>query len=468
MGGLDRTMTTTTAAAQSQDKNDTKAVKRGERYAALLSQCRSREAHDFTRQVFSQLKTWQRESGKRRRGYLARSGTPVLDAVERFVGDLLLAKGDTKSTGRIFHSIGETKFDDVPVSYDVFMKVLEGLKALGLVEHEKGKGRFRKQIAIQQLPGRASHFSATGKLVQLAEDHGVPLNSIKDHYKPAPPLNPLLLRDFARGVGVHRERGKIIRNYKRTAHTKRLEADIRELNAFLAGYEFAGGECEHYGFTRNFNNRSWEKGGRLYSVGGGYQQQSEKKRLEMTINGEGVVEIDIKASFLTIYHARLGVPLQYDTDPYVEAGIQDRRIAKSWVVHSFGKSRPQTRWPKEAVKKYREETGRDLNKVAKAKDVAKRMLEAFPALKKLNENDYPHIWADLQFLEAEAILNTMLILMRKYRAPSLSMHDGIIVPRSRALLTKDTLNEQYREIVGVEPVLTAEDVDGEYLDGRDL
>jgi hypothetical protein len=75
----------------------------------------------------------------------------------------------------------------------------------------------------------------------------------------------------------------------------------------LAGYEFTGGE--HYGFTRNFNNRSWKKGGRLYSVGGGYQRLSEKKRLEMTINGEAVVEIDIKASFLTIYHARLGVPL---------------------------------------------------------------------------------------------------------------------------------------------------------------
>jgi hypothetical protein len=49
--------------------------------------------------------------------------------------------------------------------------------------------------------------------------------------------------------------------------------------------------------------------------------------------------------------------------------------------------------------------------VAKAKDVAKKMLAAFPALKKLE--NYPYIWADPQFLEAEAILNTMLILMRK-------------------------------------------------------
>ena len=96
------------------------------------------------------------------------------------------------------------------------------------------------------------------------------------------------------------------------------------------------------------------------------------------------------------------------------------------------------------------------------------MLEAFPALKKLNEKDFPYIWADLQFLEAEAILNTMLILMREHRVPSLSMHDGIIVPRSKTLLTMDILKEQYRKFVGVEPVLTAETADGKYLDARDL
>ena len=34
--------------------------------------------------------------------------------------------------------------------------------------------------------------------------------------------------------------------------------------------------------------------------------------------------------------------------------------------------------------------------------------------------------------------------------------------------TKNTLSEQYRKFVGVEPVLTAESVQGEYPDGTDL
>jgi hypothetical protein len=55
--------------------------------------------------------------------------------------------------------------------------------------------------------------------------------------------------------------------------------------------------------------------------GGGYQQMSPpEKRLQMTINGEAVAEIDIKASHLTIYHAKLKCPLSRDSDPYETRG----------------------------------------------------------------------------------------------------------------------------------------------------
>src|SRR4029077_13346908 len=101
-----------------------------------------------------------------------------------------------------------------------------------------------------------------------------------------------------------------------------------------------------------------------------------------------------------------------------------------------------------------ENTGQDLRKVAKASAVSKLMLEAFPALKKLEE--YSDIWADLQFIESEAIIGTMLILMRTHRVPSFSTHDGLIVPRSKADLAKTILAKEYRRTVGVEPMLTVE------------
>jgi hypothetical protein len=118
-------------------------------------------------------------------------------------------------------------------------------------------------------------------------------------------------------------------------------------------------------------------------------------------------------------------------------------------------------WPDEAVEDYEEhrqqrkkETGKELPALPKAKDVAEKMLETFPALEELGYN--LTLWADLQFLEAEAVIGTMLILMRTHSVPSLSMHDGIIVPKSKADLAQGILKQEFHRVIGVEPMLTVE------------
>jgi hypothetical protein len=55
----------------------------------------------------------------------------------------------------------------------------------------------------------------------------------------------------------------------------------------------------------------------------------------------------------------------------------------------------------------------------------------------------------------------MLILMREHRVPSLSMHDGIIVPRSKADLAKAVLTREFLRVVGVEPMVTVESAEEE-------
>jgi hypothetical protein len=120
-------------------------------------------------------------------------------------------------------------------------------------------------------PG-ATTFGATEKLVDLASQYGVRLKNVRTHFKPEPPHNPLVLRGRGGRRGNKKIRGEIIKKYKHTDHTRQLEADLKALNAFLANCEISGGE--HEGYTRNFNNSSWGKGGRLYSIGGGYHQRS--------------------------------------------------------------------------------------------------------------------------------------------------------------------------------------------------
>jgi hypothetical protein len=50
-----------------------------------------------------------------------------VDVIERFVGDLLRARAANNATGRFFHSLGSTTFDDVPVKYEVFVRVTHPL-----------------------------------------------------------------------------------------------------------------------------------------------------------------------------------------------------------------------------------------------------------------------------------------------------------------------------------------------------
>ena len=352
-----------------------------ERYADLHSRARSPEANQLIARIRADIEELERQGRKRVRNRRERSGAKFSEAIERFVGDLLRAKAGTSGPVRIYRAVGKTSFEHDPVKYDMFLRMLEGLKALELVGHLKGTTRYRKsEVGSVTLPGRAARFWATGKLLGLAEHYGINIGNVGDHFAPEPPRHPLVLKDYATGRGRDRERGRRV-NYKHTLKTERLEADVRELNEFLARFELMGGE--HYGYTRVFNNRCWKKGGRLYSIGEhSYQQMPEPERIKMTINGKPVAEIDIKASQLTIYHALVKAPLEGSGDPYVRAGI-DRTIAKLWTVASFGSSKPIMRWPPDTVEDYKADTGKDLRKQAKARDVARKMLQIFRRFRSL-------------------------------------------------------------------------------------
>jgi hypothetical protein len=428
---------------------------RKDRYAALLSRTRSSQARDLIRQLFDEAVLWQAASGKRARKLRDADAKRYHEALERLVGDVLRARA--AATGRIFHALGRMTFDDVPVSYKVFNGVFTSLQGLSYLGVELGTRKSSRTTA----------FWATDKLLQRAEDFGIHLGNIGEHFQPEPPHHPLVLRGPSTRRGKRKIKGEVIRVYRRTEETRRLEAEVRELNDYLATCEITGGE--HQGYARIYNNASWKKGGRLYSIGGGYQGMSPpEKRLEMTINGEAVAEVDIRASHLTIYHSILKRPLSRDSDPYERVGA-DRTVAKQWIVISFGNSAPATKWPDKVVKDYNDDNpGKDLRAV-NPKVLGKKMLEAFPLLRlletKLKKTD---IWGALQRIEANAIVSTMLTLKREHGIPALSTHDGLVVPRSGIGWTKTVLSQEYRRFAGVVPVLTVDPEEADIVDAVDL
>jgi hypothetical protein len=284
-----------------------------EHYAALRNRARTQAAHDLIARIREDMEQLEQREGKRLYKRRAVSGAKLADAIERFVGDLLRVRAGATGLANVYRVIGRSEFGNASVKYDMFTTVLDGLKALELVGHQKGQSRYRKTpFGNAPAAGHAARFWATSKLLRLAGQYGIHDENAGDHFAPEPPKNPLVLKDYAIGKGKDRESGRRIK-YKNTRfdtpEAKQLEEDVRELNEFLARFEILGGE--HYGYERVFNNLSWKKGGRLYSSGGEhcYQRLKDVERLKMTINGEPVAEIDIKASFLTIYHARAREPL---------------------------------------------------------------------------------------------------------------------------------------------------------------
>jgi hypothetical protein len=70
-----------------------------DRYAALHSRYRTTAARDLVRQVFGQIAHWRSASGgKRVRQFRAKRGQAYHEAIERFVGDLLRAQGDSNAS----------------------------------------------------------------------------------------------------------------------------------------------------------------------------------------------------------------------------------------------------------------------------------------------------------------------------------------------------------------------------------
>ena len=63
-------------------------------------------------------------------------------------------------------------------------------------------------------------------------------------------------------------------------------------------------------------------------------------------------------------------------------------------------------------------------------------------------------WADLMWLESEAVVSTVILLMRS-GVPSLPVHDSLIVPASAEAMASDILSNNYNHVCGVTPALVA-------------
>jgi hypothetical protein len=380
-------------------------------------------------------------------------------AIGAFLADLLMAQGTEEGGGWLRLSLAKNAFKKPSlVSYRMFDGLRTSWKAAGLIEEHAGypgKLGFGNPGPVF---GSMTRFRATPKLLKLAKDYGVPVGDAQDHFFIEFEM-PSELVQLTRPSGPTRN----------TAQAKSLRNEVAELNAHFATHELEG--ARHIGWVRKFHGACPDKymldrGGRLYSQppmpATNYQNMSQERRLKLRMDGEPVSEIDISASYLTIFYAAHGKRIEMN-DAYsniVGPDALDRAIVKFWVNASFGNSSLIAKWSpnlkKAFAKRYREDGWTIDGKKHPVRLVREKTLVRHPLLGQWGTEVAPNMpssYGHLMFRESRVVMSTMLRLAREHNIPALPVHDSLIVPRSKEVVAYRILDEQFTKIVGVVPTL---------------
>jgi hypothetical protein len=355
-------------------------------------------------------------------------------ATGAFLANLLRPLEAEEPNGWVYRSMHAKSFTGKAVTHRTFTQLVDGLTELAFVQRVAG---HRVSNDPDDTSKYAARFRATPALLTLCVEHGVEPKAAQDHFEYEYDLPQHTIELRAEKVGnLYRNTKPVGRpmDFERTPPVEALERSMHELNEFFAKQTLRGGS--HEGYVRIFHNGDdpyfkWNLGGRLYSqhFSESYQVLSADKRARMTINGEPVEEIDIRASYLTIFLSLHGIQLDTKRDPYLLDGLgaSDRPAVKAWMVATFGNTKPIRRWPPQMLQKSPE------LKQYRVATITEAALAHYPALKSWGQplNGRIHGWADLMWMESAVMFSTILELKRNHAIPSLSVHDSLIVPASK-------------------------------------
>ena len=268
--------------------------------------------------------------------------------------------------------------------------------------------------------------------------------------RPPKVLQPVLVRPF-RAYGIRRVVASPPDYRDPTARAIRDE--VRAFNTFAAGFDVQ--HCRPPQFHRKFTG-GLPLHGRWYAGGSvNYQGFSKTERASLVIDGQPVVELDVRASFLTILHGLFDVPLPED-DLYAFPGIP-RDVVKAGIVATLGKGSIICQWSKRSIKKTEECAEHSAPKVAAALvtrysflltlgDVVAHPPDTFRASRGV-------ISAYLMGVESNAMTVAMGYIREHGGALALPVHDSLIVPESAEAIAREGIAEGFRRFAKVVPVI---------------
>lgn len=379
----------------------------------------------------------------------------LTQAVAAVIADLLSIANEP-SERYLYRPRGLADFTEQRIGYRPCISALDGMFALDLLHWTPGLWLGTQRLG----EGDTARYRPKPSLLEMAFRFGITPGNWRSHFRVAarsPTVaHPVIVR-AKRQFWDKEEKGRKL-PVDKTSPAYRATADqVNRINTYLAPQLITG--CNHDGFVRIYNHGDqrgfdYNMGGRLYSRASGvsYQNMEKKYRHNMRLNGEPVVELDLSASFLTIFYALMGQDI--GTEPYIIDRLP-RDVSKAWINTTLGYDRFHSRWPTETAQKLLDKKGIDLLADYDIGAVRAAVLEAHPILK--NWLDSPYRWQDFQYLESSAIIDAVEILGKDYDIPALALHDALLIPASQVDMSRTVLSDTFRRWVGVDPVLTVKD-----------
>jgi hypothetical protein len=418
-------------------------------FLLLRGQAASSKASEIVDYLMSLLKRqegWFNVSAKTRR------------ALESFLHDLL-GLASKRDDSFLFRSLHKPSFKDAYVGYSPFIRVFRGLENAGLIEVKRGFYSRTKEGG----EGTAARMKGTVALFELLLGYGITPSNYGHHFRfiiasADQVRDPVRLRASKKTDFWHPLRGKPLSIDLADPRVQSLVYQMQGINGFIAKHVITG--CTFEGFSRQFNQGRYDKGGRVYCIGN-YQNMERKDRPGIRINGEPVCEVDVSASHLTIAYFLLGIPLPDVEDLYARSGIDNRDVVKRFVTATLGAGKIPRQWPKGSKidylkrefgikKKEKDYTKEELSWLQRDYPIAvvrSAVVKALPILTLWQGSGFT--WADLQYRESLGLIATLEELAFRHGIPALPLHDSVIVPASKAAIVARIMVEAFREHAGL-------------------
>jgi hypothetical protein len=302
-------------------------------------------------EIAAQVANYEATSGTRKTSRRQSGLDKQRQAVAAIVGGLLRHWG-RREPHAVFRSRTPAAFTGGPVAARQYLSACDALVALGLIHQSRSirYGLLWDDKGPEVFLGKAPRLWPTQSLLDIVGQHCLTPATLAedfgDTYPTKPPVVPEPLQVFALKQKEGAEK-RPIRIRHGNPEATRIREEVASYNEWVAQHDIRG--CLPPRFKRVFTALRL-LGGRWYAVGneGNYQLLSETERVRITIDGEPIVEADVRASHLSIMHGLLGLPLP-EGDPYEFPDVP-RSVAKAWITATLGKGSPVKRWADRAAK----------------------------------------------------------------------------------------------------------------------